>query len=73
MIRRIHLLLLAVVCVAFVPLVGCEKQLFAPNESRSVYDRYQILHGRSRAANRLNEFGGEEPAVTERLRPLDTP
>jgi len=54
-------------------LAGCESALFPPNEDRSVYDRYQRLHGQSRSANRLNEFGGEEPAVTERLRPLDRP
>ena len=68
---RVTFLTCALACATLAPLAGCEKQLFPPHEPRSVYDRSQILRGQGRAANRLNEFGGEEPNVTERLRPLD--
>lgn len=54
-----------------VMLSGCEKPLFPPTLPRSQYERYLILHGRYRQAKQENAFGGEEPALRERLKPLD--
>ncbi len=51
--------------------VGCEKPLFPDNQPRTPYDRYMSLHGETRAMNQENAFGGTEPNLRERLKPLD--
>lgn len=52
---------------------GCEKPLFPSNEPRTPYDRYQQLHGQGRVETEENAYGGQQPALRERLRPLDSP
>jgi hypothetical protein len=50
---------------------GCEKQLFPESAARTPYDRYQMLRGQSRMASETNAYGGDQPALRDRLRPLD--
>ena len=50
---------------------GCEKPLFVPNQPRTPYDRYQVLRGQGRPATEDNAYGGKEPALRQRLEPLD--
>ena len=52
---------------------GCQKPLFPEDEARTPYERYQILRGRERRAEKPNPFGVSEPALRERLRPLGDP
>ena len=54
-------------------LAGCEKPLFPKDAPRTPYERYQALRGQQRSATEQNAFGGEEPALRERLRPLGEP
>ena len=61
-------ILIAIVVAAGV--FGCEKPLFPPNMPRTQFERYQILHGEYRQPTETNAFGGQEPALRERLRPL---
>lgn len=61
-------LVLAALCVA-----GCEEALFSKEEPRSPFDRYMLLRGRQRPATSTNVWGGEEPALRERLKPLNSP
>jgi len=49
---------------------GCEKALFPSGMPRTPYDRYQQLHGQRRAETEENAYGGEQPALRDRLRPL---
>lgn len=50
---------------------GCEQPLFVQNQPRTPYERYQILRGQYRPAMQQNVYGGDEPALRDRLRPLD--
>jgi len=52
---------------------GCEKPLFPKDLARSPYERYEVLRGQQRPSTEENSFGGEEPALRERLRPLGQP
>ena len=52
---------------------GCEKALFPEGTPRSPYDRYAILRGQERQQTQKNIYGGDEPALRERLRPMDEP
>ena len=71
---RVAFLLPGVMLVAMLlGLVACEKPLFPKDAPRSPYDRYAALRGQQRQATQENEYGGEEPALRERLRPLDQP
>jgi hypothetical protein len=54
-------------------MVGCEKPLFPKDAPRSPYERYQMLRGQQRPMTTENAYGGEVPAVRERLRPLGSP
>ena len=67
MIRRISILTM-VAALGFS--AGCEKALFPRNLPRTPYERYQQLHGRSRVATEENAYGGQQPALRDRLRPL---
>ncbi len=49
---------------------GCEKPLFPKDLPRSPYERYMLLHGQQRPMEEKNAFGGDEPALRERLRPM---
>lgn len=52
---------------------GCEKPLFPRNLPRTPYERYQRLHGQGRVESEENAYGGQQPALRERLRPLGAP
>ncbi len=52
-------------------LIGCEAPIFAPDAPRTPYERYQQLHGRHRVTTEENAYGGQQPALRQRLRPLD--
>jgi len=54
-----------------VVMTGCEKALFPPGLPRTPYERYQQLQGQHRAATEENVYGGEQPALRDRLGPLD--
>ena len=50
---------------------GCERPLFTPNQPRTPYERYQVLRGQGRPSTEENAYGGKEPALRQRLEPLD--
>ena len=50
-------------------LCGCEKPLFPRDLPRTQYERYDRLRGQYIPAESINEFGGFEPALRERLSP----
>lgn len=52
---------------------GCEKPLFPQNLPRSPYERYDAIRGRGRQMNEENAYGGQQPAVRDRLKPLGSP
>lgn len=52
---------------------GCEQPLFPADLPRTPYERYQQLHGDGRAMSEENAYGGQQPALRHRLRPLDQP
>jgi len=65
-------LLLAVGLVAAtVWLAGCQSTPFPEDAARSQYDRYDELRGRGRQAKETDVYGRSEPALNERLRPLE--
>ena len=51
---------------------GCEKALVPPDAQRTPYERFQVLRGRYRSATQTNAFGGEQPALRDRLQPLES-
>ncbi len=59
------------VLIAVVSVCGCQKPLFPPNQPRTPYERYQRLRTQERPATRQNVHGEDEPALRERLRPLE--
>ena len=59
--------------VLSVALLGCEKPLFPKDTPRSPYERYERLHGQARPTTEYDAYGGEQPALRERLRPLGQP
>ena len=52
---------------------GCNKPLFPENTPRSQFERYDALRGRERPTTEPGPFGVAQPALRERLRPLDQP
>lgn len=68
-----RILILASLLLGISVLGGCEKQLFPEDMPRSPYERYQVLRGQERRATQENTFGGQEPAIRERLKPLGEP
>ena len=50
---------------------GCQKPLFPENLPRTQYERYQTLRGRHRPLHEQNVYGGNQPALRERLAPLE--
>lgn len=48
---------------------GCEKPLFPQDMPRTQYERYDRLRGRYVPGQQVNNFGGTEPALRERLTP----
>jgi hypothetical protein len=63
----------AVLSVAALLLAGCEKPLFPKEAERSPYERYNRLHGSPRPTVVYDAYGNEQPALRERLRPMDQP
>ncbi len=49
---------------------GCQKALFPENSDRTQYDRYMLLRGQERPVTEETAFGGKQPALYARLRPL---
>ena len=62
-------MLLAVVIAAS----GCQRTLFDNKLPRTQYERYQVLRGQYRPAAMRNAYGGQMPALRERLSPLEQP
>ncbi|MCC6580323.1 MAG: hypothetical protein IT440_07755 [Phycisphaeraceae bacterium] len=64
-----------IVCGAVLLLgtIGCEKALFPKDAPRSPYERYQTLRGQDRPMTETNVWGGEQPSLRNRLKPLDEP
>ncbi len=50
---------------------GCQKPLFPEDLPRTQYERYQTLRGKYRSAQEQNVYGGNQPALRERLAPLE--
>ena len=50
---------------------GCEAPLFPAETARTPYERYQQLHGEQRSGTEENAYGGQQPALRDRLRPLN--
>jgi hypothetical protein len=72
--RRAMMLMLSAMALSMMMMVGgCEKQLFPENVPRSPYARYDTLRGRHRSAQEQNAYGGTQPALRERLRPMGEP
>jgi hypothetical protein len=59
------------VLVAALLTLGCQKPLFPENVPRTQYERYQTLRGKYRSAKEKNIYGGSQPALRERLAPLE--
>ena len=60
---------IACVGLGMLGLCGCEKPLFPRDLPRTQYERYDRLRGQYIPAESINEFGGFEPALRERLSP----
>jgi len=71
MIRRFTILVLAALLIAGGLLTGCEKALFPDNLARSPYERYGTLRGQIRPATEQDPYGWDQPALRDRLRPLE--
>ena len=50
---------------------GCQKPLFPEHEPRTQYERYQLLRGQYRPVSQQNPYGAKQPALRERLSPLE--
>ena len=67
--KAAYLLILA---VAFVP--ACGGTPFRDQaQVRTLYERYQVSRGESRPKTVIDSFGREQPALRQRLAPLDSP
>ncbi|MBI1370139.1 MAG: hypothetical protein GC162_15980 [Planctomycetes bacterium] len=63
--------LLIITCLVFAAAVlsGCEKPLFPKDLPRTQYERYDRLRGRYIPQEEQNAYGGNEPALRDRLTP----
>jgi hypothetical protein len=52
---------------------GCADPLFPKDMPRSPYERYMTLRGKDRPDKEMDVYGIEQPALRQRLRPLDMP
>lgn len=48
---------------------GCEKVLFAPDEPRSQYDRFDAVRDQRAPSYVMDEFGKRRPNIRARLQP----
>ena len=54
--------------------IGCTGTPFQDQvQVRSPYERYQVLRGNGRPKTVTDSFGREQPALRQRLAPLDAP
>lgn len=60
-----------VIAGAALLLGGCEATLFPDDLPRSQFERYSVLRGQQRRKSQTNQYGGEVPALRERLAPLE--
>lgn len=68
--KTLPMLVLAVLTLA---VVGCQKPLFDEDVARSPYERYLALRGLDRPVYEMNAYGRQQPALRQRLRPLEQP
>ena len=68
--KTLPVLALATLC--FVG-VGCQKSLFDETQARSPYERYLALRGLDRPQEEMNAYGRAQPALRQRMRPLEQP
>lgn len=52
---------------------GCGRPLFPEDAARSPYERYMALRGDAAPQSEKNSYGREQPALRQRLRPMDQP
>ena len=50
---------------------GCNKPLFPKDKPRSPYERYLAQRGKLAPEKEINAFGQRQPALRERLKPLE--
>jgi len=63
----------AALCALGPMMSGCQEPLFPERAERSPYERYQALRGEAAPKyQRSAQGGGREPALRQRLKPLDT-
>jgi hypothetical protein len=71
--KTLLLSLLGLLLLGATSLTGCQKALFPENSDRTQYDRYMVLRGQTRPVNEENAYGGKQPALYARLKPLNQP
>ena len=71
--KSLPVLIRSLLLLAVLMLAACERALFPPTAQRTPYERYQVLHGKHRPVSETNVYGGEQPALRQRLKPLDRP
>lgn len=69
----VRLMLIVGGMVGVTAVAGCNKPLFPNDAPRTPYERYQALRGRQRPLYELDQLGNPQPALRERLEPLDRP
>ena len=69
--RLVHIIIGAGVLMVGIVTSGCEKAIFPESVPRTQYERYQRLRGEHRPMSEKNLFGGTQPALRERLSPLE--
>lgn len=52
---------------------GCARPLFPEDAARSPYERYLALRGQAAPETVYDAYGREQPALRQRLAPLDRP
>ncbi len=73
MTKKLTLCLGCLLLVGALSMTGCQKALFPENTDRTQYDRFMVLRGQERPLNQENAYGGKEPALYARLKPLNQP
>ena len=69
--RLAQVALVSGVVAAVVLAGGCNKPLFPKDQPRSPYERYLAQRGRLAPQKELNAFGRDQPALRDRLKPLE--
>lgn len=66
-------LALLALTAAGIGMVGCARPLFPEDAARSPYERYLALRGQAPPKTVYDAYGREQPALRQRLAPLDRP